>query len=58
MTILLGGISALVPANSNGSLSKKKQIIDKVLRSPKFTQGAVSLTVALGEDSPRIGLDL
>ena len=38
---------ALVPKNA--SLSQKKQIITKVLRSPQFTQGAVSLSVALRE---------
>jgi 26S proteasome regulatory subunit N13 len=42
---------ALVPANA--SLSQKKQIITKVLRSPQFTQGAVSLTVALREGALR-----
>jgi 26S proteasome regulatory subunit N13 len=42
---------ALVPANA--SLSQKKQIITKVLRSPQFAQGAVSLTVALREGALR-----
>ncbi|KAA8898364.1 proteasome complex subunit Rpn13 ubiquitin receptor-domain-containing protein [Sphaerosporella brunnea] len=42
---------ALVPTNA--SLSQKKQIITKVLRSPQFAQGAVSLTVALREGALR-----
>ncbi|KAF8253341.1 hypothetical protein K440DRAFT_593109 [Wilcoxina mikolae CBS 423.85] len=48
-------ISNLPPAiiPKNASLGKKKQIISKVLRSPQFTQGAISLTVALREGALR-----
>lgn len=42
---------AIVPKNAK--LGQKKQIISKILRSPQFTQGAVSLTVALREGALR-----
>lgn len=42
---------AIVPAYA--SLGQKKLILTKVLRSPQFTQGAVSLTVALREGALR-----
>jgi 26S proteasome regulatory subunit N13 len=42
---------AIVPKNP--ALSEKKQVITRVLRSPQFTQGAVSLTVALREGALR-----
>lgn len=42
---------AIVPKNA--SLSQKKQVITRVLRSAQFTQGAVGLTGALREGALR-----
>ena len=42
---------AIVPADAN--LGQKKLVLTKVLRSSQFTQGALSLTVALREGALR-----